>query len=96
MPYIHQTQLRFRLSCGDITGATAAVIAFKRPDGTTGNWGSGVIETPKSPAGHVYIDLSSTGQLNQAGEWKIWPRLTFGAKSAPGKADLVIVRTEGE
>jgi len=92
--YQYQTSLRIRLSCGDISGALNANIYYRKPSGATGHWGAIIQDT--TPSGHVYFDLSATGQLNESGEWRFWPKIGFLVGSAPGEAICVKVYKEGE
>jgi hypothetical protein len=93
--YKNQTKLRIRCECGDILGAASALVGFKDPDGLFGSW-TGVIED-MTPTGHVYKDITATGQLNVSGEWRFWPIVTFSDGGvAPGKAIRLRIYDQGE
>jgi len=92
--YEHQTKLRLRFDCGDITGALNARVHYKKPDGSEGSF-TGTIEDT-TPTGHVYFDLSATGQFGEAGEWRFWPKIGFTSGSAPGEAIRLKIYSEGE
>jgi hypothetical protein len=86
-----QKKLRIRLSTGqDLSaGGIAAVIKYRKPDGTTGQW-TATIESPET-AGYIYFDCTATdGEFVAASEfgvWAFWAYITFPtALPAPGEA----------
>lgn len=90
--YKNQTALRISLDTkADLSTATAQVIKYKKPDGTSGqftatNGGSGVI----------YYQVANSSDLDQAGRWSFWAYLTFtGGIVAPGEVVHIDVYNEG-
>ncbi len=92
--YEHQTELRLRFDCGDIDGALNARVHYRKPNGDVGSF-SGTVEDT-TPTGHVYFDLTLTGQFSVNGEWRFWPKIGFTSGSAPGEAIRVKIYNEGE
>ena len=92
--YLNQSSLRIQLTTNvDITGATARLIKYKKPSGTTGSW---TAQPGDVGAGVIYYDLTGT-ELDEAGTWKIWAYVTFAdARVAPGEPVIMIVLNEGE
>jgi len=94
--YLNQSSLRIQLTTNvDITGATAQVIKYKKPDTdeTEGEW-TALIEADGD--GIIYYDLTGT-ELDVAGTWTLWAFVTFSdARTAPGEPVKVTVHTEGE
>ena len=82
--YAGQTKLRIRLTMNvDITGGSA-VIKYKKPDDTEGQW-TAVIEN--AGTGIIYYDIQA-GDIPAAdhGEWCFWAYATFSdGHVAPGE-----------
>lgn len=89
--YKDQTALEIQLDTGVTTGTvTEALIKYKAPDETTGEWAADF------EAGVVSVTCED-GKIDQAGTWVLWPYLTFAdATEAPGEAVQVKVWEEGQ
>lgn len=94
MIYKNQTSLRIRLTTSvDITGSTLREVRYRTPSGSTGGWSA---TSEDDTTGIIYYDTSS-GDLNEAGDWIFWAFVTFSdGRSAPGEPVKVPVALEGE
>lgn len=70
---------------GDLASAASAVIAYKTPNGTTGQWTATLGATTVSYA-------ASPSDITIGGTWKLQPVITFGDGSViPGATVDMIV-----
>lgn len=73
--YIGQTALRMYYSCSaDITGYTTTVINVQKPLGTTTTWTATVSD---ASTGALYYDIATTTVLDEAGKYRMQPKITF-------------------
>lgn len=89
--YLNKGSLRVTQDTGvNLTGATATVMKYRKPDGTEGSWLATVIDETK-----IYHDFAEN-ELNQTGPWARWAHVTFsdGRTQAGNPVDF-IVYTEG-
>lgn len=92
--YVGQTALKIELETEtDLTGATAQLIKYKKPDGSTGSFIASIVDTK---GGIIEYDVGDTADLNQAGEWTFWAHLTFGTGVVPGEPITIEIFNEGE
>lgn len=101
---IFKFQTGFTLECDVQTGlgdATSAVIVYKKPISETGQ--EGLTETGSfsativdATAGLIQHAVSSTSDFNVAGDWRLWPKITFANGTIPGRSKLIRVFAEGD
>jgi hypothetical protein len=76
----------------DLEGIISAVIKYRKPDGSTGEFAAGVGDTVKGIIFHECIE----GELNMAGWWALWAFITFAdGRTAVGEAAKVFVWRAG-
>jgi hypothetical protein len=88
-----QTALRINLKtfC-DLEGILSAVIKYRMPNGSTGEFLAGVADTAKGVIFHECIE----GDLNVQGWWVFWAFITFAdGRTAAGEAAKVYIWAEG-
>jgi hypothetical protein len=77
----------------DLEGITSAVIKYRRPDGSTGEFPAGVGDTVRGIIFHECIE----GEIDRAGWWVFWAFVTFAdGRTAPGEAAKVFIWHEGK
>jgi hypothetical protein len=88
MIFVGQTNLRLHLITGQsLSGATEALVKYKKPDGTTGSW-TGTVSGQS-------VDYKFTdGDLDAAGDWTVWAYVTFPSGISIGKSSVMKVYTE--
>ena len=91
--YKGQSALRITLKTfTDLEGITSAVIKYRKPDGSAGEFGAGVVDTAKVVIFHECIE----GEIDMAGWWAFWTFITFGdGRTAAGETAKVFVWQEG-
>jgi hypothetical protein len=76
----------------DLEGITSAVIKYRKPDGSTGEFPAGVGDTAKGVIFHECIE----GEIDMAGWWVLWAFITFtDDRTAAGEAAKVFIWNEG-
>jgi hypothetical protein len=76
----------------DLEGVVSAVIKYRRPDGSAGEFGAGVGDEAKGAIFHECIE----GEINMAGWWSFWAFIAFAdGRTAAGEAARVFVWEEG-
>jgi hypothetical protein len=76
----------------DLEGITSAIIKYRKPDGSTGEFPAGVGDTMKGIIFHECIE----GEIDMAGWWALWAFITFGdGRTAVGETAKVFVWTAG-
>jgi hypothetical protein len=76
----------------DLEGIISAVIKYRKPDGSAGEFGAGVGDTAKGVIFHECIE----GEIDLAGWWVFWAFITFGdGRTAAGEAAKVFIWKEG-
>jgi hypothetical protein len=95
MGRIFKGQSALRIACKtftDLEDITSAVIKYRKPDGSTGEFGAGVGDTAKGVIFHECIE----GEIDIAGWWVFWAFITFGdGRTAAGEAAKVFIWKEG-
>jgi hypothetical protein len=76
----------------DLEGIISAVIKYRKPDGSTGEFTAGVGDSGKGVIFHECIE----GELDMAGWWAFWAFITFAdGRTAAGEAAKVFIWNEG-
>jgi hypothetical protein len=76
----------------DLEDSTSAVIKYRKPDGSAGEFGAGVGDTAKGVIFHECIE----GEIDMAEWWVFWAFITFtDGRTAAGEAAKVFVWHEG-
>jgi hypothetical protein len=76
----------------DLEGIISAVIKYRKPDGSAGEFGAGVGDTGKGVIFHECIE----GELDMTGWWVFWAFITFAdGRTAPGEAAKVFIWNAG-
>ena len=95
MSRIHKGQSALRLTVKtftDLEGIISAVIKYRKPDGSTGEFAAGVGDTAKGVIFHECIEH----EIDLAGWWVFWAFITFGdGRTAAGEAAKVFIWNEG-
>jgi hypothetical protein len=88
-----QSALRITLKTfTDLEGIISAVIKYRKPDGSAGEFGAGVGDTAKGVIFHECIE----GEIDLAGWWVFWAFITFGdGRTAAGEVAKVFIWNEG-
>jgi hypothetical protein len=88
-----QSALRITLKTFiDLEVIISAVIKYRKPDGSTGEFAAGVGNTAKGVIFHECIE----GEIDTAGWWVFWAFITFAdGRTAAGEAAKVYVWKEG-
>jgi hypothetical protein len=91
--YKGQSALRITVKTfTDLEGIISAVIKYRKPDGSAGNFGAGVGDIGKGVIFHECIE----GEIDLAGWWVFWVFITFtDGRTAAGEAVKVFIRHEG-
>jgi hypothetical protein len=75
-----------------LEGIISAVIKYRKPDGSTGEFAAGVGDGAKGVIFHECIE----GELDMAGWWALWAFITFAdGRTAAGETARVFVWKEG-
>ena len=81
----NQGLLTITLECGiDVSSASSALVLYKKPSGTTGSW------TGTATGTTVVYDVED-GDLNEAGTWKVQPKVTIGGEDGYGDIKPLVV-----
>lgn len=93
--FVGQTALDIVATVGqDITGATALLIKYIKPDLTTTGEFNAVISD--AATGEITYTVTSENDIDQPGNWKFWAHVTFSDGSyAAGEIYKQKVYTEG-
>jgi hypothetical protein len=95
MGRIFKGQSALRIVCKtftDLEGIVSAVIKYRKPDGSAGEFGAGVGDAGKGIIFHECIE----GEIDIAGWWVFWAFITFAdGRTAAGEAVKVFVWTAG-
>jgi hypothetical protein len=77
----------------DLEGIDNAVIKYRKPDGSMGEFAAAVADTAKGVIFHEFIE----GEINLSGWWAFWAFITFSdGRTAAGEAAKVYVWNEGK
>ena len=89
-----QTALRITLKTfTDLEGAVSAVIRFRKPDGSVGEFAAAVGDPIRGVIFHEVIE----GEIDVSGWWVFWAFITFeDGRTAAGEAAKVYVWEEGK
>ncbi|MDR2177580.1 MAG: hypothetical protein LBP20_06000 [Treponema sp.] len=89
--YAGQSALRITVrTFTDLEGIISAVIRYRKPDGSTGEFAAGAGE--KGLIFHECIE----GELDMAGWWAFWAFVTFeDGRTAAGETAKVFIWNEG-
>ena len=89
-----QTALRITLKTfTDLEGAVSAVIRFRKPDGSVGEFAAAVGDPIRGVIFHEVIE----GEIDVLGWWVFWAFITFeDGRTAAGEAAKVYVWEEGK
>ena len=88
-----QTALRITLKtfC-DLEGIENAVIRYRKPNGSTGEFASAVGDAEKGVIFHEVIE----GEIDKSGWWAFWAFITFAdGRTAAGEAAKVYIWEQG-
>jgi hypothetical protein len=76
----------------DLEGVSSALIKYRKPDGSSGEFSAGVMDEAKGFIFHECIE----GEIDMAGWWLFWAFITFAdGRAASGEAAKVFVWKEG-
>jgi hypothetical protein len=76
----------------DLEDLQAAVIRYRKPDGSSGEFAAGVTDSAKGVIFHECIE----GEIDLGGWWVFWAFVTFAdGRTAAGEAAKVFVWMEG-
>ena len=76
-----------KLNCGqDITSATSTTIEVRKPDGSEVSWPATIVESTKLQ----YV--TQEGDLDQAGDYRLQPKLTIGDWTGRGDTAVLKIR----
>ena len=76
----------------DLEGAVSAVIKYRKPDGSAGEFAAGVGDEAKG----VIFQECIEGEIDMAGWWRFWAFIAFAdGRTAAGEAARVFVWREG-
>jgi hypothetical protein len=91
--YAGQSALRITAKTfTELVGIISAVIKYRKPDGSAGEFTAGVGDTAKGVIFHECIE----GEVDMAVWWVFWAFITFGdGRTAAGEAVKVYVWNEG-
>ena len=89
-----QTALRITLKTFiDLEDIISAVIKYRKPNGSTGEFAAAVGDTAKGVIFHEVIE----GEIDTSGWWAFWAFITFGdGRTAAGEMAKVYVWNEGK
>jgi hypothetical protein len=95
MGRIFKGQSALRIVCKtftDLEGIVSALIKYRKPDGSTGEFPAGVGDAVRGIIFHECIE----GEIDMAGWWVFWACITFGdGRIAPGEAAKVFIWNVG-
>jgi len=91
--YENQSALRITVKTYiDLEGIISAVIKYRKPDGTVGEFTAAVSDTANGVIFHEVIE----GEIDLSGWWAFWAFITFeDGRVAAGEAAKVYVWQEG-
>jgi hypothetical protein len=91
--YKGQSALRITVKTfTDLEGIEGAVIRYRKPGGSCGEFSAGVGDMAKGVIFHEVIE----GEIDKAGWWVFWAFITFAdGRTAAGEAAKVFVWQEG-
>jgi hypothetical protein len=91
--YVNQSALRITVKTFvNLEGVVSAVIKYRKPDGSLGEFGAGAADEEKGVIFHECIE----GEIDQAGWWALWAFITFeDGRTAAGEAARLFVWSEG-
>jgi hypothetical protein len=76
----------------DLEGIISAVIKYRKPDGSAGEFAAGVGDSGKGVIFHECIE----GELDMPGWWTFWAFITFAdGRTATGETAKVYIWKEG-
>jgi hypothetical protein len=76
----------------DLEGIVSAVIKYRKPDGSGGEFAAGIGDEAKGVIFHECIE----GELDTAGWWRFWAFITFAdGRTAAGETAKVFIWNEG-
>jgi hypothetical protein len=92
--YAGQSALRITVrTFTDLEGVISAVIKYRKPDGSGGEFGARVGDTAKGVIFHECIE----GEIDMSGWWALWAFITFAdGRTAAGETAKVFVWEEGK
>jgi hypothetical protein len=92
--YKGQSALRIMVKTyTELEGIEGAVIRYRKPGGSLGEFAAGVGDTAKGVIFHECIE----GEIDKAGWWSFWAFITFGdGRTAAGETAKVFVWQEGK
>jgi hypothetical protein len=95
MSKIFKGQSALRITVKTFTGLEgiiSAVIKYRKPDGSAGEFPAGVGDTAKGVIFHECIE----GEIDMAGWWALWAFITFAdGRTAAGETAKVFIWNEG-
>ncbi|GHT81664.1 hypothetical protein FACS1894130_13370 [Spirochaetia bacterium] len=95
MRRIHKGQSALRITVKTFTnleGIDGAVIRYRKPDGSLGEFAAAVGDGAKGVIFHECV----AGELDKAGWWSLWAFITFeDGRTAAGEAVKVFIWEEG-
>ena len=81
----NQNLLTLTLQTGiDVSGASSALVLYKKPSGSTGTW------TATVSGNDVVYDVQA-GDLDEVGTWQIQPKVIVGGEDGYGDIKQMIV-----
>jgi hypothetical protein len=88
-----QSALRITLKTfTDLEDILSAVIKYKKPDGSTGEFAAGIGDTAKGVIFHECIE----GEIDMSGWWTLWASITFAdGRTAAGEMSRLFIWDEG-
>jgi hypothetical protein len=91
--YKGQSALRITVKTfTDLEGIISAIIKYRKPDGSTGEFPTGIADSAKGVIFHECIEE----EIDTAGWWSFWAYITFGdGRTAAGETAKVFVWDEG-
>jgi hypothetical protein len=91
--YAGQSALRITVrTFTDLEGVVSAVVRYRKPDGSAGEFAAGVGDAAKGIIFHECIE----GELDMAGWWSFWAFIAFAdGRTAAGETARVFVWAEG-
>jgi hypothetical protein len=89
-----QSALRITVrTFADLGDVDSAVVKYRKPDGSAGEFGAGVGDAAKGIIFHECIE----GEIDMAGWWRFWAFITFAdGRTAAGETAKVFVWEEGK
>ena len=91
--YKGQTALRIKIrTFTDLEDAVSAVIKYRKPNGSVGEFSAAIGDIAKGEIFHEVIE----GEIDVSGWWSFWAFITFGdGRTAMGEAAKVYIWNEG-